>query len=144
MRSVVQQVHRLAEGDDGRRNEARPRASAAIGLYGELGNAGVVCRRCGISPPSLRKWWRRYQVEGERGLEGRSRQPHSSPNRKVGPSEEALILPLRRERRLGIKRLRIELLREHALQLALDTIHKVPARHGERYLKRQPLGMPFR
>ena len=54
-----------------------------IKLYEELGNAGVVCRRCGISRPTLRKWWRRYQAEGEKGLEARSRRPHSSPNRKV-------------------------------------------------------------
>ena len=40
---------------------------------------------------------------------------------------------------LGIKRLRIELIREHGLRLALDTVHKVLVRQGERYLKRQPL-----
>ena len=47
-----------------------------------------------------------------------------------------LILGLRREHRLGVKRLRIELLREHSLKLALDTVHKVLVRHDERYLKR--------
>jgi transposase InsO family protein len=109
-----------------------------IRLYEELGHAGVVCRRCGISRPTLRKWWRRYLAEGERGLDDRSRRPHTSPNRKVGPQEVALILALRRERRLGVKRLRIELIREHALKLALDTIHKVLVRHGERFLKRRP------
>lgn len=53
--------------------------------------------------------------------------------------EEALILALRRERKLGVKRLRIELIREHALKLALDTLHKVLVHHGERWLKRRPL-----
>lgn len=110
-----------------------------VQLYEELGNAGVVCRRCGISRPTLRKWWHRYQAEGEMGLQARSRRPRTSPNRKVGPAEEALILAIRRERKLGVKRLRIELIREHALKLALDTIHKVLVRHGERYLKRRPL-----
>ena len=66
-----------------------------IRLYEEIGNAGVVCRRCGISHPTLRKWWRRYQAEGEVGLEARSHRPHTSPNRKVFAEEEALILRLR-------------------------------------------------
>lgn len=110
-----------------------------VRLYEEVGNAGVVCRRCGISRPTLRKWWRRYQAEGEAGLQDRSRRPHHSPNRKVFAPETELILGLRRERRLGVKRLRIELIREHGLKLALDTVHKVLVRHDERYLKRTPL-----
>ena len=40
-----------------------------------LGDAGLVCRRCGISRPTLREWWRRYQAEGIVGLEERSRRP---------------------------------------------------------------------
>jgi len=36
-----------------------------VRLYERVGNAGIVCRRCGISRPTLRKWWRRYQAEGE-------------------------------------------------------------------------------
>ena len=102
-----------------------------IKLYEEIGNAGVVCRRCGISRPTLRKWWRRYQAEGMAGLETRSHRPYRSPNRKVFAEQEALILRLRRERRLGIKMLRNELARRHGLELALDTIHKVLVRHGE-------------
>jgi transposase-like protein len=38
-----------------------------IRLYEELGNAGIVCRRCGISRPTLRKWWRRYQEQASKG-----------------------------------------------------------------------------
>ena len=67
-----------------------------------------------------------------------ARRPHHSPNRKVFAPEEELILSLRRKRRLGVKRLRIELLREHGLKLALDTVHKVLVRHDERFLKRRP------
>jgi transposase InsO family protein len=101
-----------------------------IRLYEEIGDAGVVCRRCGISRPTLRKWWRRYQAEGVAGLETRSRRPHRSPGRKVLEPEEGLILRLRRERKLGLKRLRIELIRDHDLRLSLDTLHKVLVRHG--------------
>jgi len=109
-----------------------------IKLYQEVGDAGLVCRRCGIARPTLRKWWRRYQAEGVAGLEERSRRPHNSPNRKVFEREEGLILELRR-RKLGVKRLRNELRREHGIRLALDTIHKVLVRHGERQLRRPRL-----
>ena len=110
-----------------------------VRLYEQLGNAGVVCRRCGIARPTLRKWWRRCQAQGEAGLEARSRRPRRSPNRKVFADEEALILRLRRERRLGIKMLRNELARRHGLKLALDTIHKVLVRHGENQPRRPRL-----
>jgi transposase InsO family protein len=110
-----------------------------VGLYERLGNAGLVCRRCGISRPTLRKWWRRYQAEGLAGLEARSHRPHRSPNRKVFAEQEALVLRLRRERRLGIKMLRNELARRHGLRLALETIHKVLVRHGENRLERPRL-----
>jgi len=99
-----------------------------IKLHEEIGDAGVVCRRCGISRPTLRKWWRRYRAEGPAGLEGRSRRPHRSPGRKVLEREEGLILQLRRERELGLGRLRVELIRSHGLELSLDTLQKVLVR----------------
>src|SRR4051794_30390769 len=92
-----------------------------IRLYEETGDAGVVCRRRGISRPTLRKWWRRYQAEGVTGLEGRSRRPHGSPGRKALEREERPILRLRRERKLGLERLRVELVRDHELRFSLDT-----------------------
>ncbi len=110
-----------------------------VKLYEQVGNAGLVCRRCGISRPTLRKWWCRYRAEGEASLESRSRRPHTSPGRKVLAGQEELILRLRRERQLGIKRLKNELVRQHGLKLALDTIHKVLLRHGENQLKRPRL-----
>ena len=61
------------------------------------------------------------------------------PGRKVFAEEEALILRLRRERRLGIKMLRNKLARRHGLKLALYTIHKMLVRHGENRLKRPRL-----
>src|SRR3954469_12759010 len=51
--------------------EARTRLGW-IRLYEQVGDAGLVCRRCGISRPTLRKWWRRYQAEGEAGLGARA------------------------------------------------------------------------
>lgn len=46
---------------------------------------------------------------------------------------------MRREQRLGVKRLRNELLRVHGLGLSVDTIHKVLCRHGENRLQRPRL-----
>jgi len=47
-----------------------------VQLYAETGNSGFVCRRCGISRPTLRKWWQRYQAEGEAGLQSCGRLLH--------------------------------------------------------------------
>ena len=76
--------------------EARTRLGW-IRPYEQVGDAGLVCRRCGISRPTLRKWWRRYQAEGEAGLGARSHRPHRSPGRKVLAEQEELILRLRRD-----------------------------------------------
>ena len=50
-----------------------------VRMYEQTGDAGLTCRRCGVSRPTLRKWWRRYQEEGVAGLIDRSRRPHRSP-----------------------------------------------------------------
>jgi len=110
-----------------------------VRTYQRTGDAGLTCRRCGVSRPTLRKWWRRFQAEGELGLIDRSRRPRCSPARKVGKAEEERIISLRRSRQLGIKRLRNELRRLDGLHLALDTIHKVLCRHGLNHLKRPKL-----
>ena len=62
-----------------------------VNLYKKTKNAGLVCRRCGISRPTLRKWWRRYQKDGFEGLKEVSRRPHSSPDRKVFDKEIKLM-----------------------------------------------------
>jgi transposase InsO family protein len=105
-------------------------------LYKDTGDAGFVCRRCGISRPTLRKWWRRYQAWGIEGLVGQSRRPRRQASQKVFQNEEALILELRNKRRLGVKQLRNELIRQHNLTLSIDTIHRVLVRHNEQVLKR--------
>jgi transposase len=108
-----------------------------IAAYQELGDAGAVCRRFGISRPTLRKWLRRYHADGDAGLTELSRRPRNSPARKVAESDIELIVRLRRERRLGVKRLRIELERLHGLRLAVSTLHKVLARRGLSTLPRK-------
>jgi transposase-like protein len=66
-----------------------------VKLYEQSGDAGFVFRRCGISRPTLRKWWRRYQSDGIEGLHSQSRRPLSSPATKVNLQYEQLILALR-------------------------------------------------
>lgn len=83
-----------------------------------------------------KKWWRRYQAEGEAGLVDKSRRPHRVSAQKVFDEQEALIVSLRRQRRLGIRQLRNELIRQHNLRLSLDTIYRVLVRHNEHVLKR--------
>jgi len=92
-----------------------------------LGNqdAGFVCRKCGISRPTLRKWHRRYLKDGLQGLIGHSKKPHSSPNHKLIPERVNLILNLRNERNLGARRIQTELIRLHSCSLSLASIHKV-------------------
>jgi transposase InsO family protein len=100
-----------------------------VQLYHETHDAGLVCRRCGISRPTLRKWLRRYAEQGREGLTSQSRRPKRSPNQKVFEREEDWILALRRVRKLGARRIQHELRREHECFLSLETIHKVLVRH---------------
>jgi len=95
------------------KDRAEARRLSWIRTYFAVRDAGAVCRRFGISRPTLRKWL---------------------AARIIGGTQEALILELRRERRLGIKRLRNELQRLHGLRLSAATIHKVLMRHGANVL----------
>ena len=96
-----------------------------VQLYQQTGDIGLVCRRCGISRPTPRKWVRRFHEAGEAGLLNRSRRPVRPPNRRVFDKERLLILRLRAERKLGARRIQSELQRHHDLWLSLDSIHKV-------------------
>lgn len=107
-----------------------------VKLFQETGDAGQVCRRCGISRPTLRKWLRRYEQEGMEGLHSLSRRPKSSPKIKVTAQEEDWILALRKDRNLGARRIQGELLREHQFHLSLGTIHKVLTRNEGKPLVR--------
>ncbi len=105
-----------------------------IQLYQQTGNAGLVCLRCGISRPTLRLWWRRYQEQGIEGLANQSSRPHTSPAKKTFETQEEWISQLRK-RRIGARRIQSELLRQHDCSLALATIHKVLLRQQQPPLK---------
>jgi len=78
-----------------------------IRLYEQVGDTGYVCRRYGISRPTMRKWCHRFQEPGEAGHVSLSTHPKSSPARKVAPSHELLILELRKTRNLGARRIHL-------------------------------------
>jgi len=109
---------------------------AWVELYLDTSNAGLVCRRCGISRPTLRKWARRYTKEGIEGLSSLSRRPKHSPQTKVFEQQEELILKLRKKRKLGVRRLQSELKRLHNLSFSPAIIHKVLKRNNIAPLKR--------
>lgn len=100
-----------------------------VRLYEKSDDADLVCRRCGISRPTLRKWWKRYQAHGLEGLKSQSRRPHNSPAAKIGPDHEQLILELRENRNLGAMRIQSELKRLHETSLSIASIHKILSRH---------------
>ncbi len=108
-------------------------------MYSECGDAGLVCRSCGISRPTLRKWSRRYASVGIDGLIDQCRRPHSSPTTKIGKQEEKWILSLRTIRKLGARRIKNELFRQHHCTLALASIHKVLVRNDVKPFKRKKM-----
>ncbi len=96
-----------------------------VKLYEETGDAGYVCRRCGISRPTLRKWAKRYQSEGISGLVDQSKKPYLSPNKKVDNQIIQWVTELRNARNLGARRIQSELFRQYQCSLSLSTIHKI-------------------
>lgn len=96
-----------------------------VPMYEECSNAVLICLRCGISRPTLRKWAKRYKQFGIAGLESQSRRPYSSPDTKVTDELRALILTMREKRNLEVRRLQTELIRLHQIHLSTATLHKV-------------------
>ena len=107
-----------------------------VQMYQETGNAGLTCRRCGISRPTLRKWHRRYEAEGKAGLRSRSRRPHRLRPSNINDILRERILTLRRERNLGPKRIQAELLRHDQIKRSTSTIWKVLHQAGVGPLRR--------
>jgi len=77
----------------------------------------------GVSRATVYKWLRRYRVEGEAGLLDRSSRPVHSPHRTAAATE-AMIVALRRDRRLGPARI------AGVLALNPSTVHRVLVRHA--------------
>jgi len=109
-----------------------------VTLYEKLEDAGLVCRRCGISRPTLRKWVRRYQQYGLDGLADHSRRPKSSPNQKIDKEKTDWILKLRFNRNIGARRIQNELMRLYKFSVSLSSIQKVLTTHQVEPLRKPP------
>ena len=96
-----------------------------ITLYKQLNNKASVCQHFGISRFTLNKWLKRYEESGEDGLADKSSKPHNSPLQKRNELNESVVVKLRRERKLGARRLQSELKRLYDLSFSLSTIHKI-------------------
>lgn len=88
-----------------------------VKLYEECNDAGFVCRRCGISRPTLRKWIARYKQDGIAGLKDHSKRPRTSPSVRVTSEIRELILDMRRSRNLSARRLQTESIILHEIVL---------------------------
>ena len=108
-----------------------------VRLGQEIKQSGVICRKCGISRPTLRKWIQRYQKEGLKGLQSKSRRPKNSPARKIFSEQESWIMDLRLNRKLGARRIQNELVRLHNFRISLATIQKVLLKNKVKPLSRR-------
>jgi hypothetical protein len=82
-----------------------------IKSYQALKHAGRVCSHYGISPFTLPKWYKGYELLGQDGLKDNSSKAKTSPLQKRSAADENLILALRKERSLGGRRIQSELRR---------------------------------
>ena len=107
-----------------------------IKLYLEKQDFGYVCRHCGISRTTLRKWYRRYNATGIEGLSDISKKPHNSSNKKLREQLIEKILILRNERNIGARRIQLELFIQDGTRLSLASIHKALKRSNVKPIKK--------
>jgi transposase len=99
-------------------------------------------RQIGIKPtarlfqttvPTVRKWLRRYQLQGPRGLIARSRAPHHQPN-QTSPQLEQQVVALRQQLpTFGARRL----IREFDLPLSHRALERIWRQHGLLHKRRR-------
>jgi len=95
-----------------------------VQLFEEFKNSTLVCRKCGVSRPTLRKWVERYRKHGLDGLVAISKKPKNSPKVRISERERAWIVELR-NRSLGSRRIQSELKRSHDFDISRPTIEKI-------------------
>ena len=82
-----------------------------------------VAAEMGVSRKTADKWWRRWLVEGEDGLEDRSSRPHRCPHQTAAHLERRIVR-LRQRRKLGPARI------ASIVGMPASTVHRVLCRHG--------------
>jgi len=108
--------------------------------YQETGNISETARRWHTSRQVVRKWVRRFQEEGEKGLRDRSRRPHHCPH-QTPPEIEEQVLQARQATNYGRERLALYLQRQ-GISISPHTIRHI-LRHqgitGHKRHQRKPL-----
>jgi transposase len=61
-------------------------------------------QRYGLSRKTIHSWKRRYEQEGLKGLEAKSRRPHRSPRAAISLQWKEEVLALKRRRRRWVQR----------------------------------------
>jgi transposase InsO family protein len=83
-------------------------------LCEESQSISELSRRYGLSRKAIHRWKRRYEREGLKGLEEKSRRPHRSPGQAISHAWKEEVLALKgRRRNWGTKKLVAELKRRH-------------------------------
>lgn len=90
----------------------------------------VVCRRRKVSRDRFYEYRRRYQAQGPKGLEPRSRRPKTNPNRTASQLEQLICDLRRRHRRWGARTIRNELRRKGIKPPATSTIGQILKRNN--------------
>lgn len=87
-----------------------------------------VAAEAGIARQTLGRWYARWQIEGEDGLQDRSSRTLESPN-QTDADTEARVCALRREHKVGPVQLAGKLADE-SIVLPASTIYRILVRHG--------------
>jgi transposase len=99
-------------------------------------------RRLGIKPtarlfqttvPTVRKWLRRFQQQGPRGLIERSRAPHHQPNQTAIQIEQQVVALRQQRFTFGARRL----IREFDLPLSHGALERIWRQHGLLHKRRR-------
>lgn len=102
-----------------------------IDHYHRHGNARLTCRYFGISPTIFYRWYKRWEVEGNLGLEEKSRRPRRFRSSKIPYETISLVVSLRREYPAWSKyKLAVILKRDHGISLSASTVGRILKKKG--------------
>jgi putative transposase len=101
-------------------------------------NARLTCRHFGLSPSTFYFWFHRYQQEGPRGLEDRSRRPHRVRQPSWSQELAQAVLHLREEHPRWGKDKLVVLLRKGGWQVSTSMVGRILSDIKERGLLWEP------
>lgn len=89
----------------------------------------------GVSRQALTKWYRRWEIAGEAGLEDMTSRPEAHPN-ALDPDIVEMILQIREDKKWGAQRIAAHLLDcGDGIKVASSTVQRVLERHGMNRLR---------